>query len=1189
MLLEEFELTRDERESKLYDAFEHFRQNKGDTIHEYYVRFTKLINDMRNIKMTMPKMHLNSKFVNNMLPEWGRFVTTVRLNRGLKTSNYDQLAHSKTMHSPKVTIEFRILHGQDAADASSREWSVDQCDAFDSDVDKAPTAHTMFMVNLSSADTIYDEASPSYDLNILSEVQDHDNYLDNVAPLKKDFKQKEKKCIEDFLDMKALKEKVKDKLFKQDQSLQTVHMSCKPKPFYDEKKKVNVAIGYKNLLYLTSTIQVQSALYNGHEIVKTNHASAVMHDSEDTLDSSKITRKRMLEKMKSPIVMNSVNIVSIFSDMHDAYTVEQARNVELEAENSKLKHKIQKDDHSEMLKRFFNLEISSLLTKNEKLKAQLKGKMEYVTMNTIKPKVLAPSMYAIDVEPVPSHNRNNKEVHLNYLKHLKECVETLREIVEEARIEKPLDNALENACFYTKRSQELLEYVIGTCSKEFNKRDKKVATNLLNETKKVTFRETCETLKNNTQTHVEQQKVQKTNVHVIPSIGLNSFTEASRSKLKSNTKNNKILPAKSDNKKNVKDHPRNNKSNLKQKNRVDYSISHKKLVYYVEGLRYNIFSIGQYYDLDLEVTIRKHSCYVRYVDGVELLKASKNKSWLWHRQLNHLNFDTINDLARKDLQIQVGLNQTVRFIQTDNGIEIVNQVLTEFYESVSITHQKSVLKTPQQNDVVERQNQAVATASYTQNRSLIHTRHIKTPYELVHGKKPDLTFLHVFSALCYPTNDSEDLGKLKAKADIKIFVGYAPNRKGPEPILITPGQISSRLVPNPVPVAPYVPPTNKDLEILFQLMFDEYFDPSSVERSVPPGPVVLVLVVSAGTPSSTTIDQDAHSTSHSPSSSEVQAPVLHQGVAGRPTFEDNPFAKAYNDPFINPFAPEPSSEESTLGYVCSSESNQVIQPHDHLGKWTKDQPIDNVIGNPSRPVSTRKQLATDALWCFYHYVLLKVKPKNFKTAVSEACWFKAMQDEIHEFDRLQMWELVPKPDCVMITALNIEAIKIFNANSASKNMTIYPMDVKTAFLNGELKEKVSALWAWYDTLSRFLLDNKFSKGVVDPTLFTRTSKHILLVQIYKDDIIFASTDPKACIRLRLPKRTLKKLSRSFGTSKESLTWVFGIRRTLTTYADADHAGCQDTRRSTSGRAQFLRGKLVSWSSKMQKSMDISTT
>ncbi|GJS37398.1 putative ribonuclease H-like domain-containing protein [Tanacetum coccineum] len=126
-------------------------------------------------------------------------------------------------------------------------------------------------------------------------------------------------------------------------------------------------------------------------------------------------------------------------------------------------------------------------------------------------------------------------------------------------------------------------------------------------------------------------------------------------------------------------------------------------------------------------------------------------------------------------QIQVGLNKTVRFIRTDNGTEFVNKTLYDYYESVGIFHQKTVPRTPQQNGVVERRNrtlveaartmlifskapmflwaEAVATACYTQNRSLIHTRHDKTPYELVHNKKPDLTFFRVFGALCYPTNE----------------------------------------------------------------------------------------------------------------------------------------------------------------------------------------------------------------------------------------------------------------------------------------------------------------------------------------------------------------------------------------------------------------------------------------------------
>ncbi|GJW89747.1 hypothetical protein Tco_0167300 [Tanacetum coccineum] len=145
-------------------------------------------------------------------------------------------------------------------------------------------------------------------------------------------------------------------------------------------------------------------------------------------------------------------------------------------------------------------------------------------------------------EPILPRNRNNREVHLDYLKHLKESIETLCEIVENDRIEKPLDNALENACFYTKRFQELLEYVIGTCPKEFNKRMRKMAfaalaTTSLSRNKQVAFRETYETSNNNTQTPVEQQKVHKTNVLVIPSTGVNSSTEASGLKPRSNRKN----------------------------------------------------------------------------------------------------------------------------------------------------------------------------------------------------------------------------------------------------------------------------------------------------------------------------------------------------------------------------------------------------------------------------------------------------------------------------------------------------------------------------------------------------------------------------------------------------------------------------------------------------------------------------
>ncbi|GJS61622.1 hypothetical protein Tco_0656406 [Tanacetum coccineum] len=231
------------------DAKDIWDNNKGETIHDYYVRFTKLINDMRNIKMTMPIMQLNSKFVNNMLPEWERFVTAVKLNRGLKESNYDHLyaylkqheAHANenkmmleqftqhivdplalmsnvshqwvdrtevrgTMHGEQVQLvmgELRtelgmkirvkqgrlnkmlLMQAQENRVVLDEEQllfiSADDYDAFDSDVDEAPTAHTMFMANLSSAYHVYDEVGLSYDSDILSEVHDHDNYQDAVC------------------------------------------------------------------------------------------------------------------------------------------------------------------------------------------------------------------------------------------------------------------------------------------------------------------------------------------------------------------------------------------------------------------------------------------------------------------------------------------------------------------------------------------------------------------------------------------------------------------------------------------------------------------------------------------------------------------------------------------------------------------------------------------------------------------------------------------------------------------------------------------------------------------------------------------------------------------------------------------------------------------------------------------------
>nr|GFA57689.1 hypothetical protein [Tanacetum cinerariifolium] len=282
--------------------------------------------------------------------------------------------------------------------------------------------------------------------------------------------------------------------------------------------------------------------------------------------------------------------------------------------------------------------------------------------------------------------------------------------------------------------------------------------------------------------------------------------------------------------------------------------------------------------------------------------------------------------------------------------------------------------------------EAVATACYTQNRSLIHTRHHKTSYELVHNKKPDLTFFRVFGALCYPTNDSEDLRKIQPTADTGIFTyKLRPCTQS--------GSCNSLYTP-----------TNKELEILFQPMFDEYLEPPWAERPGSPAYAVQAPVTSAGTPLSTTIDQDAPSPHISLSSSALQSHSLPQGVVAKPHFmEDHNVAPVDNNPFVNVFAPEPYSEVSSLGDISLIES-----PY--------------------------KQLTTNALWYLYSSVLSKIELKNFKSAIIKDCWFQAMQDEIHEFDRLQVWELVPQPDCVMIIVLKwIYKVKLDEYGDVLKN------------------------------------------------------------------------------------------------------------------------------------------------------------
>nr|GEY51147.1 hypothetical protein [Tanacetum cinerariifolium] len=673
-------------------------------------------------------------------------------------------------------------------------------------------------------------------------------------------------------------------------------------------------------------------------------------------------------------------------------------------------------------------------------------------------------------------------------------------------------------------------------------------------------------------------------------------------------------------------------------------------VYFVKGLGHNLFSVGQFCDLDLEVAFRRNACFVRNLEGVDLLKgdrstnlylinlhemasaspiclmarASSTKSWLWHQRLSHLNFDTINDLAINDLvsglpkfkynkehlcpsceqgkskrashppklvpnsrskdeapeviitflkRIMILLQSLVIIIRTYNGTEFKNQVLKAYFDTVSISHQMSYVRTPQQNRVVERRNrtlveaprtmlifsraplflwaEAIATACFTQNRSIIHRRFNKTPYELINGRKLDISFLYVFGALCYPKNDREDIGKLGAKGDIGFFIGSKPRLQS-----MTSGQISSGLdLTYASSTITTQQPTEGELDLLFEAMYDDYIggQPLDTVRTISP----------------------------------AQEP---QDVD-----ELNPNALFNGNTFVNPFAsPSISAAESSSSHNFK-----------RLDVWVLVPAPDNIL-----PLTLK--------WLF------KNKLDEEQTVIrnkSRLIVRGYRQEEGIHFEE----SFAP--------VARMEAIRIFLAYDAHKSFSVFQMDVKTAFLHGSLKEDVyvcqpegfidadhpshvyklnNALYglkqaprAWYDELSTFLLQNHFFKGTtikdkldldpngtpVDATKYRNMIGALMYLTSSRPDIVHATC---LCARYQAKptKKHLNEVKRIFHylqvTVNTGLWYTKDSGFELTGFSDVDYAGCKDTFKSTSDGAQFLGEKLVSWSSKKQDCTTLST-
>ncbi|GJR83469.1 retrovirus-related pol polyprotein from transposon TNT 1-94 [Tanacetum coccineum] len=697
-------------------------------------------------------------------------------------------------------------------------------------------------------------------------------------------------------------------------------------------------------------------------------------------------------------------------------------------------------------------------------------------------------------------------------------------------------------------------------------------------------------------------------------------------------------------------------------------------VYFVEGLGHTLFLVGQFCDLDLHVAFRRNTCFIRILEGVDLLKgnrttnlytinlhemasaspiclmahATSTKSWLWNQRLSHLNFDTINDLAKNDLvtclpkfkydkehlcpsceqgkskrasyppkpvpnskqrskdeapkviktflkRITILLQSPVIILRTDNDIEFKNQILKEYFDSVGISHQASSVKTPQQNRLVKRRNQTLVEAARTM---LIFSR--------------------------------------------------APLFLWAEAIATT---------------------TKKIIETM-NVTFDELSAMEFEQSSSKPKLQGRLLDKS---------DVDELETQ--------QQHVQHQLA----TIADNvPNAMFDGNTFVNPFATLSTSaaESSSSQYVDPSNMHTFYQPYPHEYQWTKDHPLEQVIREPSRPVLIRNQLRSDGDMCMY---ALTHDEEN--TVIrNKTCQVVRgyRQEEGIDFEES------------FASVARMEAIRIFLHYVAHKSFTVFQMDVKTAFLHGTLKEDVyvcqpkgfidadhpshvyklkKALYglkqaprASYDELSMFLLQNNFLKGTIDPTLFIRRFNDDILVPLRNVDdrgndvflglqvnqspcgifinhsyyvleilkkygmetydpvgtpmeikdkldldqngspvdatkyhimigalMYLTSSRPDIvratclCARYQAKptEKHLKEVKRIFcylwGTINMGLWYTKDSGFELTRFLDVDYARCKDTFKSTCDRAQFLGEKLVSYSSKKQDCTALSTT
>nr|GEZ86044.1 hypothetical protein [Tanacetum cinerariifolium] len=451
------------------------------------------------------------------------------------------------------------------------------------------------------------------------------------------------------------------------------------------------------------------------------------------------------------------------------------------------------------------------------------------------------------------------------------------------------------------------------------------------------------------------------------------------------------------------------------------------------------------------------------------------------------------------------LNLLINFVE-----KFLGTTLHAYFAAEGILHQMSIARTPEQNEVVERRNrtlveaartmlsaakvplffwaEAIATTCFTQNRSLVIHRHEKTPYHIINDRKPSVKFFHIFGSICYIVRDGENLDKMKKKGDACIFIGYSTQSRayrvfnkrtrvivetihvnfdelphmGSDPVtsdLVPECQRMAlehdSLSPGPqcqenVTQADKTVTMSNELDLLFSLMFDELLNGSS-----------KVVSKSSAVSNADVPNQRQHHTTplntHTTTAPTCQVPPHAPTVTSTENMNQAEMVKEYAqvkyDEFINIFCtPVQDRGETSLRHVDSSNMHTFYQHHPFEHRWTKDHPLEQVIRNPSQSVRTRRQLESDGKMCMFALTMSQTEPKNIKEAMADSAWIELMQEELHQFDRLEN-TVVRNKSCLVdkgyaqkegvdfeesfAPVARLEAVGLFIAYAAHKSFTVY--------------------------------------------------------------------------------------------------------------------------------------------------------